>query len=293
MFFWQLKKGVARPDAAGSGLVRLSVARQAEQGMATFNGSDARDWTIYLFTTEGEEMASKKKSAAAPASNPPGTLVSLSVPMPDPNMLPAAQQFLTMMEGVTITDDMSYEEANSLLLKLNSKEDEIEKQRKTLKDPINQAANAVQSLFNPPLHLLQRARTIIKGKISAYATAQENKRRAEATKAEELRRKEQEKLLAQAKAAENRGNVIKAQELEHRAITTVAAPVTSLAPPKVSGVRLVETWLYEISDPSKIPREYLCPDLSKIAGVVKAMKGDSKIDGVRVWSEMRPAAGKG
>ncbi len=53
--------------------------------------------------------------------------------------------------------------------------------------------------------------------------------------------------------------------------------------PKVEGVAVSENWQYEIVDEGAIPREYLIPDEKKIRSAVKAMKGMTKIPGVRVY----------
>lgn len=46
-----------------------------------------------------------------------------------------------------------------------------------------------------------------------------------------------------------------------------------------------ETWRFEITDESLLPREYFSPDEKKIGAVVRAMKTATNIPGVRVWSE--------
>jgi hypothetical protein len=49
-----------------------------------------------------------------------------------------------------------------------------------------------------------------------------------------------------------------------------------------SGMSLVEEWGYEIVNPALLPREYLMPDLKKIAARVKSMKSEANIPGVKV-----------
>jgi hypothetical protein len=38
-------------------------------------------------------------------------------------------------------------------------------------------------------------------------------------------------------------------------------------------------------DPALVPREYLCVDDKKIAAVVRAMKGDTRIAGIEVYPD--------
>lgn len=49
-----------------------------------------------------------------------------------------------------------------------------------------------------------------------------------------------------------------------------------------SGMSLVEEWGYEITNPELLPREFLMPDLKKIAARVKSMKSEASIPGVLV-----------
>lgn len=53
-------------------------------------------------------------------------------------------------------------------------------------------------------------------------------------------------------------------------------------PPMAKGVWMVEEWTHEIVDEQLLPREYLIPDTARIRDIVRAMKGDTKIPGVKV-----------
>jgi hypothetical protein len=57
-------------------------------------------------------------------------------------------------------------------------------------------------------------------------------------------------------------------------------PMAQTVVPRVAGVSVSVPWTYEIYDESIIPREYLTVDRKKIAAVVKALKGDTKIPGI-------------
>lgn len=62
------------------------------------------------------------------------------------------------------------------------------------------------------------------------------------------------------------------------------APIA--APPvKVEGVSHRENWKFVVENMKLVPREYLVADLTKIAGVVRAMKGATRIPGVRIYCE--------
>ena len=70
----------------------------------------------------------------------------------------------------------------------------------------------------------------------------------------------------------------------------VVAPVVDREAPKVAGIATREVWRFEVTDPALVPREYLVVDESKIGKVVRALKGDAVIAGVRVYSERQLAS---
>jgi len=76
----------------------------------------------------------------------------------------------------------------------------------------------------------------------------------------------------------------RASEHEETAAITVA-PVINRSAPKISGIATREDWKYEILDASLVPGEFKVIDRERLQRVVSALKGDSNIPGVRVWSE--------
>lgn len=132
--------------------------------------------------------------------------------------------------------------------------------------------------------LLTKSEKSIKRKMADYQIEQERIRREE----EEKRRKEEEKRLQEEekkrKAAEKKGKMA----------PLPSPPVVIEAPAqeeeKLEGVSFVEVWTYTIDDTSKIPREYMIPDEKKIRDVVKAMKGDANIPGVKIFADKQVRA---
>ena len=109
---------------------------------------------------------------------------------------------------------------------------------------------------------------------------------------EQAQKEAEERRLAEAVAAEEAGDTAAAEELLEAPVEaapvivpTIVAPVMSA--PKVEGAgAMVETWKFEITDPQAIPREYLSVNESAIGKVVQALKGETKIPGVRVYSTL-------
>jgi flagellar biosynthesis GTPase FlhF len=135
----------------------------------------------------------------------------------------------------------------------------------------------------------------------------ERKAADEARKAEERARREADEAKARgdreaAEAAEKQARAAakEAAKLDTRAERTeaageekaatlqaaahsVVAPVIQREPPKIAGLTRREDWKFEVTDPSKVPREYLMVDEQKIGKVVKALKKETVIAGVRVY----------
>ena len=53
-----------------------------------------------------------------------------------------------------------------------------------------------------------------------------------------------------------------------------------------------QNWKFRVADASKIPREYMMPDLVKIGGVVRATRGTMLIPGIEAYPENTIAAGR-
>ena len=158
------------------------------------------------------------------------------------------------------------------------------------------------------LERLKEPDMIVRGKLSTWeqekrriqAEIERKAREAAERVAAELRREAQEKAqkeaedrrLQEAVAAEAAGNTAQAEELLETPVEvapvevpTVFVPVMSA--PKVEGAgAMVETWHFEITDPQAIPREHLTINEVSIGKVVQALKGETQIAGVRVYSTL-------
>jgi len=56
--------------------------------------------------------------------------------------------------------------------------------------------------------------------------------------------------------------------------------------PEVEGIYHVELWDFEIVNKNKVPDEYKVVDEKKIRAVVKAMKENTNIPGIRVFKKL-------
>lgn len=121
----------------------------------------------------------------------------------------------------------------------------------------------------------------------AAAKTEEDRQRAEEQEAaaETRRQKEQDRLHQERldSEAEQRERSARAETLETRAETVSTAPVAPA--PKVKGISTRKKWTYEVVDLAKVPREYLQLNTVAVGGVVRALKGETNIPGIRVTSE--------
>lgn len=131
---------------------------------------------------------------------------------------------------------------------------------------------------------LVEAEGIVKPRMAAWNAEQERIRREEEERLREIARKEEEeRRLKEAIDAEKSGNKEEAEAILETPIEPppVVIPKTT---PKVPGVSFTKQWKFRITDPNKIPREYLTPDEGKIGGVVRALKDKANIPGVEVYT---------
>jgi len=134
-------------------------------------------------------------------------------------------------------------------------------EKKKAQDRLN-AIRAEEKKWQDPLATAEKQ---LKKKMSDFEAAEAKRIREEQARLEEERRKQ---------AEENGGELF----------PEPPAPPPEPAAPKTEGVHTVTEWHFEVTDPQAVPREYLVVDEKKIGQVVRAMKGDTDIPGVKVWS---------
>ena len=120
------------------------------------------------------------------------------------------------------------------------------------------------------------AEKILNKSLGAYEQAQ----RAEADR---IKREAEKVLLAAEQEAKARAKETGAP-VEAVVVFTPPPPPA----PKAQGLAFVDTWKFEVTDPALVPREHLKVDEASIGGVVRALKGQAVIPGVRVYCERTP-----
>ena len=210
-------------------------------------------------------------------------LAEIVIPTPTNPEITGAQAALQSVMSIVVESDEQYSQAADELKSIKAKWKDIDSQRKALKRPISEAGASIQAFFKEPLEYLEKAESVLKIAMVDYSDEQERIRAEAERKEQEKARKREEKLRKQAADAAEKGNDARAETLEDRADNVQVAPVQ--AAPKVAGVSKVQTWTFEITDPALVPDKYKVIDEKRVRAVVKAMKGDSNIPGIRVYSE--------
>lgn len=219
---------------------------------------------------------------------------SRELALPDTKALSSeTSEVLTFAKEVVIADNEIYKVAAEFTIGLKG----IQKRINETFDPIikrmNEATKEARAQKERHAAPVAEAERILKDKIAAYQAESEKKRKADENRlraeAEKQLVKDREAAAAQLKA-EGR-----AEEAKQIIDTPVSPPVVIVQPtiPKVKGIQSRKTWDFRITDPGKLPREYLVPDEVKIRGVVRQLGNEAKIDGIEVYERTDIAAGGG
>lgn len=171
------------------------------------------------------------------------------------------QTLVGQAEALQVTSRETFEAAGEVLKAIKAYLAEVGK----LLDPVIAATNTAHKAA------LAQKKTLTEDALKAEITLKQrmatfrNQERAAA-------------LAAQAK------KVLAAQAAARQAGTAPVALVPpAAAAPKAEGVTFTERWDYEVTDLSLVPREYLMIDDKKVGAVVKAMKAETPIPGIRVF----------
>ena len=175
-----------------------------------------------------------------------------------------------------------YQAATEFSLNCKSLEKKIKADFKDSKEAAKAAHDKVCAQEKSHLQPLIEAQKIVDTRSMSWYRSYQDKLEEERGTREEAARKQSEEIrLNQAIQAEKAGD-------KQRSEALLAQPITVSVPkqeaPKIDGVSIVKLWDAEIIDANAIPREYLTPDILKIRQVARAMKDQTNIPGVRVFS---------
>jgi len=168
---------------------------------------------------------------------------------------------------IKVIDSESLQRAVVMIQEIKRAKEKVEETRKFFVDPLRKQISEINAKFKPYIDALDAAETLIKDEIIIYKEEERLKRELEL---EKLRKQQELNYRKEVKKAEKRGLVP----------PPPPAPI-EIVQPKVDGLTMKKVWDFEIIDETKIPREYLTPDLVKIRKVIQA--GVRNIEGLRIF----------
>lgn len=213
-----------------------------------------------------------------------GDVITFTPPAEAGALAPQVTSTQARALAAVITDAESYAYAGDLLISIAT----LRKGVEAAFDPLIRHAHETHAaiIAEKKRHVgpLDESERELKGRISVYLLAEEKKRREEELRMRELARKEaEERAIAEAVQLEAEGDAAGAAAVLADP-TPAPLVVVQSSVPKVAGLSSRETWDFEVTDASLIPREYLAVDMVRIRGVVKALKGSTSIPGVRAFA---------
>jgi hypothetical protein len=247
---------------------------------------------------------------AAPATIAPRNLVQLSIPTPDGDASKESMTAVQYAKSFAVTSSSDSAKAQEARIRLNTRIKALTEARMALTRPIDAAKKVIMDFFAGPIQAFTEAKETLDRKIIAYENEQEQLRRteqrrldqiAEAERQElqrkadeekrkadaeaELLRKKAEKAAAAGRTAQaeklqaQADHVVQASEssvadLEDRAAASVA-PIVQADTARVAGAQFREVWEFQITDLSKINAPFLMADETKIGRVVQSLKKDA------------------
>lgn len=193
---------------------------------------------------------------------------------------------LAEAESLVVETQPDAERAAGFLAELVQRRKAVEEWFRPLVEAAYNAHRALTARRAMVLEEFEAPEKIARDKLAEWkATVDAERKATEAAAREQARRDAEAIQQARADAAAARGDDEQASRIL-AAPPPVAVPVVAVKPAgKINGVGFVEAWRFEIVDADALPREYMQPNEVAIRKVVSALKGMTRIPGVRVWPE--------
>lgn len=163
-----------------------------------------------------------------------------------------ASKILDAANAITIASDADLAAATDQLSVIKKLGKELKERKEAITKPLNEALASARDLFRKPETVLSDAERIFKRKMLDYQTEQDRK-------ADEER--------ARLAARVERGTMKPTTAMSK--MSDISGATTSMQG-KVGSIKTMTLKKYRIVDETKIPREYLVPDMRAIADAFKA-----------------------
>jgi hypothetical protein len=168
---------------------------------------------------------------------------------------------LAYLKSYVVETPEDYTNAAAMVQTFKGQFDALEAERRELTDPLNATIKKINEKVKPATTFLDTAIRLLKAAMGAFQIREEERQR---------------------KALEEAAELAKSGEV---AAATVALARVESEMPKVAGMTSREDWDFEITDESKLPREFLQPNEKAIRAFIKAAKKPDAIPGVRAFAK--------
>jgi hypothetical protein len=247
--------------------------------------------------------------------------MQVSIDLPNQqDLITMAENEMAIISGLKIANNEQLQSAADKRNEIKGYQKKWEDMRTDLKAPILEAGRKIDALFKPAQEKMTAAVNLL-NKLCVDYTEEQNRIRAEAQrKADEIARKERERLdaearkareIAQAKAdelarhardAEEAGRAEEAKKLQAKAesivdraeaeadtlemrASIVTAPTIRHEEPKAKGLAMKTLWYAKVVNADIVPNEYKVVNEKALDDIAKATKGAIKIPGVEFYSK--------
>ena len=168
-----------------------------------------------------------------------------------------ANKLLAAFENYTIEDDEGATFVADALKQAHEQYKELETKRKAITKHLVEAKREIDGMFKPATKALDDFKKLLKGKI------QERHERLEAARLEALETNDIGQALA------------------------------NPAPQAPTGTSVRKTWVFEVEDPAKVPREFLTVDDVKVRQAMEAQGPENTtIPGIKIYQESKIVMGR-
>lgn len=219
----------------------------------------------------------------------------------------AALEYCRSVEKLTVNTDDEYQKAGQLTVKAREWEKNLKAAQNELTKPLNTQLDEIRDQFREPMIALDNLKDILRKALARYDDEQTQKRLDAQREADEVARKERNRLAAEAdkKANSSMDNLVKGDEKtalkearESVALSEIATTIKApeIKPvPKLNGIKFRETWPVEVIDKKILITHLLTTDqvhlleidTGTLTKMSNAAKGKMTMPGLKINYEKK------
>lgn len=173
---------------------------------------------------------------------------------------------LSVVQELSVVTTEEYAKAVEIGSRLKKVSKEVTERKEEIMKPMNEALKSARALFKPLEEVLEKAEEVLKGKMLLFMQ-EERKKEAEAQRVKDEEIAKQNELLKKREITQG-----EASKATLKAMITAEEAKVDKTVRTESGAKATEKFItkYVVIDKSKIPLEFLEPDMVKIKASFKA-----------------------